>query len=270
MPEKGKSKDGCSMSDGALGSRMFFRVFLLVMLVILPGRATCDGTEGFGNTSHDVPASRRSLDVTASVAPLLKLELEAQGLSLGSALFIRAFKEERELEVWLEGDGAFHLFRTYPIAAVSGWLGPKRWEGDLQAPEGFYRVTPSQMNPNSSFHLSFDIGYPNEYDKLNDCTGGALMVHGKKTSRGCFAMTDEKIEEIYVLADAALRNGQPFFQVHSFPFRMTDENMERNRDSKWFEFWQNLRTGHDLFEAYRRPPEVFVESGRYGFYYHGS
>jgi len=257
------------MSDCVLVSRIFCGVFLFVMFIILPVRAESYEEDGCDQALQEVPASRRSLQVTESVAPMLMRELEAKGLTLGAPLFIRAFKEERELEVWLEREGIFHLFRTYPIAAVSGWLGPKRWEGDLQAPEGFYHVTPSQMNPNSRFHLSFDIGYPNEYDKLNYCTGGALMVHGRKTSRGCFAMTDEKIEEIYVLADAALRNGQRYFQVHSFPFRMTDENMERNRDSKWFYFWQNLRTGYDLFEAFRRPPEVSVQSGVYTFDYPG-
>ncbi|HDR14245.1 MAG TPA: murein L,D-transpeptidase [Desulfobacteraceae bacterium] len=236
----------------------------------LPVRAAVDGTAAGDLAPHEVPASVRSLNVASAVGPVLMRELEVKGLSLGSPVFMRAFKEERELEVWVEREGGFQLFRTYPIAAVSGWLGPKRWEGDLQAPEGFYRVMPSQMNPNSRFHLSFDIGYPNDFDRMKYCTGSALMVHGKKTSRGCFAMTDEKIEEIYVLADAALRNGQPFFQFHSFPFRMTDQNMERNRDSKWFDFWKNLKTGYDLFEAYQRPPKVFVESGRYGFDCHGS
>ncbi len=253
------------MLDRSLFSKVFFIVFLFIMVMITPARAKCDGTNGCGHALEEVPASRRSLEVAASIGPVLMRELEAKDLSLGTPLFIRVFKEERELEVWLERDGIFDLFRTYPIAAVSGWLGPKRWEGDLQAPEGFYRVTPSQMNPNSSFHLGFDIGYPNEYDKLKYCTGGALMVHGRKSSLGCFAMTDEKMEEIYVLADAALRNGQSFFQVHSFPFRMTDQNMARNRDSKWFYFWQNLKTGYDLFEAFRRPPKVSVEDGIYVF-----
>jgi murein L,D-transpeptidase YafK len=237
------------------------------MSVSFPGPARSGEPLGDAAALNGVPTSVRSSSVVSAVAPILIRQLEAKGLSLGSPVFMRVFKEERELEVWLERAGVFYLFRTYPIAAVSGWLGPKRWEGDLQAPEGFYRVAPSQMNPNSSFHLSFDIGYPNDYDKMKYCTGSALMVHGKKTSRGCFAMTDDKIEEIYVLADAALRNGQPFFQVHSFPFRMTDENMELNRDSKWFYFWRNLRTGYDLFEAARRPPNVSVGSGRYVFDY---
>jgi murein L,D-transpeptidase YafK len=265
MPEKRKCKDGFLMLDYGLFPRIFFSILFFITFIILPARAECDGIDECGHALEEVPASPRSLEVAASVGPVLVRELEAKGLFLGAPLFIRVFKEERELEAWLEKDGIFHLFRTYPIAAVSGWLGPKRWEGDLQAPEGFYRVTPSQMNPNSSFHLSFNIGYPNEYDKFRDCTGGALMVHGKKSSRGCFAMTDEKMEEIYVLADAALRNGQPFFQIHSFPFRMTDQNMERNRDSKWFYFWQNLKTGYDLFEASRLPPKVSVEDGIYIF-----
>jgi murein L,D-transpeptidase YafK len=256
------------MSKGVGFHRPLFVLVLfsiLISLVSFPGRAE-SGEAGMSEVfNQEVPASSRSLNVVAALSPILIRQLEAKGLTLGSPVFIRVFKEEKELEVWLQANRAFHLFRTYPIAAVSGWLGPKGWEGDLQAPEGFYRVGPSQMNPNSSFHLSFDIGYPNEYDRMKYSTGSALMVHGKKTSRGCFAMTDEKIEEIYVIADAALRNGQPFFHVHCYPFRMTDENMEISRDSKWFYFWQNLKTGYDLFETFKRPPRVFVENGMYVF-----
>ena len=121
------------------------------------------------------------------------------------------------------------------------------------------------MNPNSRFHLSFNLGYPNAYDRAHGRTGSALMVHGANVSIGCFAMTDPKIEEIYALCDAALRNGQAFFRVHSFPFRMTQPNMDKHRDSRWFDFWNNLKTGYDWFEKNGNPPDDSVKDKRYVF-----
>jgi murein L,D-transpeptidase YafK len=167
--------------------------------------------------------------------------------------------------VWVEhDDGAFRHFRTRPVCTFSGELGPKQRTGDLQSPEGFYHVTPSRMNPHSRFHLSFDLGYPNAYDREHGRTGSALMVHGACVSIGCYAMTDRGIEEIYTLLDAALRDGQPFVRVHVFPFRMTAEAMRRHRGSEWREFWENLRTGYDMFETRKRPPNVIVR-GEYRF-----
>ena len=135
----------------------------------------------------------------------------------------------------------------------------------LRGPEGFYFVTPGRLNPFSKFHLSFNLGYPNAYDRAHGRTGGALMVHGDCVSIGCYAMTDAGIEEIYALADAAFREGQPFFRVHVFPFRMTDENMARHEKSRWKDFWENLKEGYDFFERSGRPPNVEVRGGRYVF-----
>jgi murein L,D-transpeptidase YafK len=214
---------------------------------------------------QEVPSSQRSRKATARVAPALIRDLGRNGLALGSPIFIRLFKAERELEVWVKEGAAFKLFRTYSIVAMSGRLGPKLREGDRQAPEGFYFVTPARMNPNSRFHLSFNLGYPNTYDRAHKRTGSALMVHGNRVSIGCFAMTDTKIEEIYCLADAALRNGQKFFRVHCFPFRMAKENMTKQRKSKWISFWENLKVGHDSFELTKQPPNVVVRNKKYVF-----
>lgn len=192
-------------------------------------------------------------------------ELKVHQLELGSPIFIRIFKESKELEVWVKKGDRFQLFKNYPIHYFSGTLGPKLKEGDRQAPEGFYYVSASRMNPNSRFHLSFNLGYPNKYDRGLGRTGSALMVHGNTVSIGCFAMTDPLIEEIYTLADQALRNGQKFFRVHIFPFRMTEENMVRHRNSKWIEFWKNLKTGYDYFEKSWSPPNVEVENKVYTF-----
>ncbi len=192
-----------------------------------------------------------------NIVPALKqLPAETQvllaksGMTQEAPIFVRIFKEESQLEIWKQkSDGRFYHFKTYPICTWSGDLGPKIKEGDKQSPEGFYTVTPGQMNPNSQFHLSFNLGYPNNYDKVNGHTGGALMVHGDCRSAGCFAMTDALIEEIYALAREAFRGGQDKFHVNAFPFRMTAENMKRHRDSKWYGFWKTLKVGYDDFEA---------------------
>jgi murein L,D-transpeptidase YafK len=216
-------------------------------------------------TKQDVPSSRRSRNAIARVAPSLIGALESNNLTYGSPVFIRIFKEEKELEVWVRQEETFELFRTYSIVAMSGHLGPKLREGDRQAPEGFYFVTPSRINPNSRFHLSFNLGYPNTYDRAHKRTGSALMIHGNRVSIGCFAMTDPKIEEIYCLADAALRNGQKFFRVHCFPFRMTTENMKKHSKSEWISFWENLKIGYDSFEETKQPPHVRVRNKKYIF-----
>ena len=129
--------------------------------------------------------------------------------SLGSPLYIRIFKLEAEMEVWMqEPSGVYQLFRTYPICNWSGDVGPKLKEGDRQAPEGFYVVSARQMNPNSKYYLSFNIGYPNAYDRAHGYTGSYLMVHGGCRSQGCYAITDDAIQEFYILARDAFARGQ--------------------------------------------------------------
>jgi len=197
----------------------------------------------------------------------METALAEKKLERGSPVFIRAFKEERELELFIENKetGKFELFRTYPVAAASGVLGPKLAEGDLQVPEGFYFSGAGDMNPNSTFHLSFNINYPNAYDRAHGRTGTFIMIHGSNVSIGCLAMTDEKIEEIYGLCQAALDKGQPFFRVHVFPFRMTPERMAKAAGSPHLPFWENLRTGYDLFEKNKVPPNVTVKDKKYVF-----
>jgi len=212
-----------------------------------------------------VPESARSREVTARQAALLAPRLAAKNLTLGAPVFVRIFKEELALEVWMEKDGRFTRFDTWKIAYHSGTLGPKLAEGDLQSPEGFYFVPPGMLNPNSRFHLAFDIGYPNAHDRALGRTGSFILVHGKDVSTGCFAMTDPGIEEIYTLVEAALRAGQPYFRVHVFPFHMTDANMKARARSPHRAFWENLKEGHDWFEARGVPPDVGVHAGRYVF-----
>ena len=194
--------------------------------------------------------------------------IEAIGSRVGDPVFIRIFKKEAELEVWMmpEGERQYRLIQIYPICAFSGDLGPKLREGDRQSPEGFYYVTKRRLNPNSRFHLSFNLGYPNRYDRAHGRTGSFLMVHGDCVSIGCYAMTDSKIEEIYELVEQALVQGQKIVRVHAFPFRMTEANMRYYHGHKWYHFWENLKEGYDWFEEKRIPPDVQVEHKKYIFY----
>lgn len=213
-----------------------------------------------------IPSSSHSKKVIAQIRPYLEKGLNEKGLKYGSPIFIRIFKKTKELEIWLKKENKFKHFKTYPIYTYGGGtLGPKLQEGDEQAPEGFYFVTPKRMNPVSDFHLSFDIGYPNAYDRAHNRNGGAIMVHGGCVSVGCYAMTDAGIEEIYTLADAAFRNGQRFFRIHIFPFRMIKENIKKYNESEWITFWKNLKEGYDFFEKNKLPPNVTVKDKRYIF-----
>ncbi|MDZ4122436.1 MAG: murein L,D-transpeptidase family protein [Candidatus Cloacimonadaceae bacterium] len=213
------------------------------------------------------PTSARFREVYARIKPQLDKELAAKKLELGAPVYMRIFKSEKLLEVWLKKGSRYELFKTYSVCTYgSEGLGNKNREGDGRAPEGFYYITPSQMNPSSSFHLSFNLGFPNSYDRFHGKTGSGLLVHGKCVSIGCYAMTDKGIEEIYTLADRALRGGQSFFRVHIFPFRMTDANMRKHKDSIHYEFWQNLKVGYDFFvDSGYMPPNVLVRRGKYVF-----
>jgi murein L,D-transpeptidase YafK len=191
--------------------------------------------------------------------------LAAQGAKLGDPVFVRIFKREFELEVWLKHDGRFERFATYPICMWSGGLGPKERQGDKQAPEGFYTVDSAALNPNSKYHRSFNLGFPNAFDHVHSRTGSLLMVHGDCRSIGCYAMTDPVIDEIWALITAALQGGQKRFQVQVFPFRMTDANMASHAHGAEAPFWQQLKPGYDAFLESKLPPQVSVCREHYAF-----
>ncbi|MBL8587610.1 MAG: hypothetical protein JNK46_03690 [Methylobacteriaceae bacterium] len=196
----------------------------------------------------------------------------------GQPAYVRIFKQEGQLELWLKRGPRYALFKTFSICKWSGKLGPKVKEGDYQSPEGFYNVTARQLNPNSQYHLAFNVGYPNAYDRQHGRTGSALMVHGDCQSVGCYAMTDKGIEEIYGYVEAALRNGQREVPVHIFPFRMTSSAIAREAGggglaslfggathAGWGDFWRNLKEGYDLFERTGEPPAAYACNRRYVF-----
>ncbi len=212
-------------------------------------------------------ASCAQVDLAPHLRPLSKdtmMLLGKKGMDPQAPIFVRVFKEESELEVWKQRpDGHFYHFKTYPICNWSGDLGPKIKQGDRQAPEGFYTVAREQMNPDSKYHLAFNLGFPNVYDKALGRTGDFLMIHGKCKSAGCYAMTDALMEEIYGIARESFLGGNDTFQVHAFPFRMTEANMKRHANHDAFAFWSTLKEGYDYFEVARQLPTVAVCNRRY-------
>jgi murein L,D-transpeptidase YafK len=203
---------------------------------------------------------------TAPIPPKLLSDISDKNMDVASPILVRVFKSESELEVWKQDrTGRYALLKTYPICKWSGDLGPKVREGDRQAPEGFYDITPAQMNPNSQFYLAFNMGYPNAFDRAHDRTGAHLMVHGDCSSRGCYAMTDEQILEIFALGRESFFGGQKSFQVQAFPFRMTPANMAKHRNNPNLPFWRMLKEGYDHFEVTRVEPKIDVCEKRYVF-----
>lgn len=247
----------CFSKTGQLPAMMRFLVLASVLGFL--------ATFGWTIAKEYIPETADLAEVRGRVAEPLERQMAAKDLALGAPVFLRIFKEEAVLEVWVQKGDAFERFRTYDICAFSGELGPKLREGDEQAPEGFYTVGLDALNPASRYHLSFNLGFPNAYDRSLGRSGSFLMVHGKCVSIGCFAMTDLGIEEIYLIVEAALKGGQAEVPVHIFPFRMTAENLAAHEASKWREFWANLADGYYRFEETALPPKVSVEDKRYRF-----
>jgi murein L,D-transpeptidase YafK len=234
--------------------RSFLASAAIAAAVALAGCDT-DSTSSAVTGRHMQPLSDRLLS-----------DIETKNMAKESPILVRIFKEEAELEVWKEDkSGRFALLRSYPICRWSGELGPKIKQGDRQAPEGFYTITPSQMNPNSNYYLAINTGFPNAYDRANDRTGAFLMIHGDCSSAGCYAMTDEQIAEIYALARESFFGGQKSFQIQAYPFKMTPLNMAKHRNSPHTAFWKMLKQGYDHFEVARKEPKVDVCDKHYVF-----
>jgi murein L,D-transpeptidase YafK len=233
----------------------FIRKFAGAILVmgLLAALAGCGGFVGGGKEN-------------APLSSALVGKLKSIGSSPGEAMMVRIFKQSSELEVWKRtGSGEYKLFNTYEICAWSGDLGPKVREGDRQSPEGFYTITPGLLNPKSSYYLSFNTGFPNKFDRAYGRSGSDLMVHGDCSSRGCYAMTDEGIAEIYALARESFRGGNKSFQLQIYPFRMTPQNLAKQSTSPNLAFWKNIKEGYDRFEVSKRPPIWDVCEKRYVF-----
>lgn len=230
-----------------------------MMTTTLPGGS---GAFAQGSARGD---DARAVAAEARVRTGLTTRLAELGVAWGAPVLLRIFKTEGVLEVWVDDGRRYQHFHTYPICRWSGQLGPKLAEGDMQAPEGYYAVTARALNPLSRYHLSFDLGYPNAYDRSHGRSGNYLMVHGHCVSIGCYAMGDAAIEAIYTLVAAALANGQSAVPVHAYPFRFTAGWEARQQGSQWLEFWTNLAEGDAEFHRHQQPPRVTVRDGRYSF-----
>jgi murein L,D-transpeptidase YafK len=210
-----------------------------------------------GVDDADRPAPQISAKVLA--------EMSKKGMTAESPVLVRIFKQESELEVWkMDRAGRYALLKTYPICRWSGKLGPKKMNGDRQAPEGFYHVTAGMLNPKSHYYLSFNLGYPNRLESALRYTGNALMVHGacSSSSSGCYALTDQGVGEIYAVVAKALSSGQGHFQVQAYPFRMTAVNMALHGRDENVPFWRILKEGYDAFELAKQQPRVSACGGR--------
>jgi murein L,D-transpeptidase YafK len=197
----------------------------------------------------------------------LKKALQEKNLSSEEMqLFIRGFKNEQKLEVWIKDKTHenFTHFRTYDFCSSSGTLGPKRKEGDLQIPEGIYHI--NHFNPESNFHLSLGINYPNESDRIlsdKKSPGSSIYIHGNCVTIGCIPITDDKIKELYILAVEARNNGQEKIQVHIFPTKLDDQSiisLQSEYGTRHLNFWKNLKTIYDSFQESKTLKKVTINS----------
>jgi murein L,D-transpeptidase YafK len=259
-----------ALSDAADRIRIYFVAALLalVLAVLAPAGGAALVVELKDVAPDRIERQRANslgqlpLPNTPSIAQL-DARLAEKGLALGNSAFIRIFKAESELEVWLLKEGRFVLFATYPICFWSGTLGPKVHEGDKQSPEGVYSISARQLHFVGRWPRSINLGFPNAFDKALSRTGSYILVHGGCSSTGCFGMTNPVIEEIFRITERALRAGQPSVQVQVFPFRLTEGNLRAYTSHEWYGFWHNLKLAYDSFERTRLPPRVSVCEGRY-------
>lgn len=239
-----------------VGATVVRALVLMAALAAASTPVTC-----LGEVSNPLPA-KATKELPAELLSLLR----QKKMPKHSPILVRVFKEEAELEVWKQDiTGRFQILKIYPICRWSGDIGPKLREGDRQAPEGFYTITPELMNPNSNYYLAINTGFPNSFDKANNRNGSLLMIHGDCSSSGCYAMTDEQISEIYALARDSLLGGRQSFQVQAYPFRLTPANLARHRTHPHLAFWKMLKIGNDHFETTHLEPKVDVCDRRYVF-----
>ncbi|WP_328517499.1 murein L,D-transpeptidase family protein [Devosia rhodophyticola] len=237
--------------------RKFCSIFILGWIAL--SLAACGGF-ATGDNRQNQPLSS-----------VLQASLRNIGSSPGAPMVIRLFKQEKQVEIWKQSNtGQYRLLKTYEICAFSGNLGPKIKEGDRQSPEGFYTITPGLMNPKSNYYLSFNTGFPNKFDRAWGRTGSDLMLHGDCSSRGCYAMTDGGIAEIYALARETFKGGNSSFQLEMFPFKMTATNLAKQSTNPNLGFWKDIKEGYDYFEVTKTPAVWDVCEKQYIFNPSGS
>ncbi len=249
---------------------------LLISVCLMALLAFCAGSSAFSQTAFSdyKNPSYKLAEIYDRKTDSLKKQFEAKKLSWPvKEMYIRSFKYDRQLEVWVKSadNETFKLFKTYRVCMLSGTMGPKRMEGDYQIPEGFYHI--NDFNPNSNYHLSLGLNYPNASDKIlaDDAhPGNNIYIHGSCVSVGCLAISDEPIEEVYILANQAKEAGVDFIPVHIYPVRYDNKKsaeyltqFTKNNQSLQ-EFAASLKVAYDYFEAKKDLPIVMVDKqGKY-------
>ncbi|MEN9353825.1 MAG: hypothetical protein RL318_1150 [Fibrobacterota bacterium] len=206
-----------------------------------------------------LPFSARSVEVQERTEPRLKASFTEAGLEWGNGVHFRAYKDEAVFEVWVRKGKRYELWRRYPILArgIPG-CGPKTTKGDFFVPEGFYRITASELRPNSQYHLGLGVDYPNEEDRKLGRTGAEIVIHGSDVSIGCIALGDSAIEEVWTVAIAAMNKGQASIPVHIFPFRMDAAAMRSHEGHFAIGYWKRLEPAYRQFEQDRSSPEMLA------------
>jgi murein L,D-transpeptidase YafK len=241
-----------------------------VLHKILPLLFFVGATVGAGaqTTVNLMRLSSRTETKFSRVSDSLKKQFEAKKLTWPpEEIYIRSFKFDRQLEVWVKGNKkeAFKLFKSYKVCMQSGSIGPKRMEGDYQMPEGFYYI--NEFNPNSNYHLALGLNYPNASDKiLSDSLrpGSAIYIHGGCVSTGCIAISDGPIEELYLVASSAREQGQEFIPVHVFPIKYNNKRSfeylaQATKDNQQLQkFAITLKSAFDYFEEKKQLPVIMV------------
>ncbi len=199
----------------------------------------------------------------------LQKELKKAGITSNFEVYMAAYKSEGKFELWLKGVGQnqFELFKTYNFCAHSGTIGPKVLEGDGQTPEGFYKI--NVFNPESSYHLSLGLNYPNKVDLArtgkDNKAGNDIYIHGNCVTIGCIPLSDEKIKEVYLIAIEARNGGQKDIPVSIFPFKLTEDNLKKHgaQFPTQVTFWKTLQVGYAYFDKYKTLPKITQEKGGY-------
>ena len=250
---------------------LHFKTLLIIIFVCTTGIS-------FSQTSFNdyKKASFKTNDIFNKKEDTLKKEFEKKGLQWPAKyVYIRSFKYDAQLEVWVKSDqkDQYKLFKTYRVCMQSGTMGPKRFQGDYQVPEGFYYI--NEFNPNSNYHLSLGLNYPNASDRiLSDSLrpGGEIYIHGSCVSIGCIPLTDDQIEELYIIASYAKANGQDFIPVHVFPVKYSVKksmdylNNTTKKNLQLQQFALQLREAFDKFEEKKQIPVVLInKKGQYLF-----
>jgi murein L,D-transpeptidase YafK len=245
-----------ALSRSLQGVEMKFRVTCFLLGALALSLPASDG----------VMAARRSNgNSVEAVNNSLAAKFEEKGLTLGSPVFLRVYKQTSEMELWVQQGPRYIHFKTFGICRWSGGLGPKMYEGDRQSPEGLYHITTADLIVNPRWDRAMNINYPNSFDVVNGRSGSGILIHGKCGSIGCFAIQDQNVEEVYGAVRAALFSGQAEIPVLALPFRFASVAPSVRDTLQLNEFWSDLRRADLLFERDRLPPTAWICDGRYYF-----